>query len=323
MYLYALSGNNNSSLDQRIRNAVFLHRELPIRIAQRVMDLTTLPAGLSQTKAVRDVCRTYTQNIVDLKAIPSPKDEESEKAFTDLLRGMVLDRTSIPQSVNLGLINLKDSRREVISKSLCTRLDSSLYRFFLARVGLRFLTEHHIACDPHSTVVQGGLIDNRCDPVVESRSVIADVEDWCVDAFGVCPPLSLVVPAADPKHTRAGPRKTAKTRKAMTYVPTHFRYMLTELLANSAAATIRRHDKREQGGNGRMAGSLNAQTEVRNQKKRGGGWGEQTKGTQRRRKGPQRRRTRRAGNGLGTLNNLTPRISPLPGPNRSRSRRCR
>ncbi|GMH50629.1 hypothetical protein TrRE_jg1283, partial [Triparma retinervis] len=146
-------------------------------------------------------------------------------------------------------------------KSLCTRLDSSLYRFFLARVGLRFLTEHHIACDPHSTVVQGGLIDNRCDPVVESRSVIADVEDWCVDAFGVCPPLSLVVPAAYPKHTRAGPRKTAKTRKAMTYVPTHFRYMLTELLANSAAATIRRHDKREQGGNGRMAGSLNAQTE--------------------------------------------------------------
>jgi len=67
MYLYALSGNNNSNLDQRIRNAVFLHRELPIRISQRVVDLMTLPAGLSQTKAVRDVCQTYCQNVADLK----------------------------------------------------------------------------------------------------------------------------------------------------------------------------------------------------------------------------------------------------------------
>jgi pyruvate dehydrogenase kinase 2/3/4 len=51
----------------------------------------------------------------------------------------------------------------------------------------------------------------------------------------------------------------AKRMKVMTYVPTHFRYMLMELLSNSAVATIRRHDK--SGGSSRMAGSLNAQTE--------------------------------------------------------------
>jgi hypothetical protein len=123
---------------------------------------------------------------------------------------MVLDRTSIPQSINLGLTSLKDSRREVISTSLCNRLDSSLYRFFLSRVGLRFLTEHHIACDPHSTSVQGGLIDNKCDPVTESRKVIEDVEEWCMEEFGVSPPLTLVVPKEYPKHTRKGMSKVRR-----------------------------------------------------------------------------------------------------------------
>jgi len=92
---------------------------------------------------------------------------------------MVLDRTSIPRSVNLGLTSLKDSRREVISKSLCDRLDGSLYKFFLARVGLRFLTEHHIACDPHEDTGRGGLIDNKCDPIIEAEKVIEDIEDQC------------------------------------------------------------------------------------------------------------------------------------------------
>lgn len=261
MYLYALSGNNNSSLTQRIRNAEFLHRELPIRIAQRVVDLTTLPAGLSQTKAVRDVCLTYTRNILDLQNLSAPTDENSEKAFTDLLRTMVLDRTTIPQSVNIGLSSLKDNRREEISKSLCTRLDSSLYRFFLARVGLRFLTEHHIACDPHKNASQGGLIDNECDPVVECKTVMEEVEDECKEEYGVCPPFTLVVPKEYPKHDRKGLSKTAKRRKRMTYVPTHLRYMLKELLTNSAVATIRRHDKSARNGNSRLAGSLNAQTE--------------------------------------------------------------
>ena len=45
----------------------------------------------------------------------------------------------------------------------------------------------------------------------------------------------------------------------MTYVPSHFRYMLKELLMNSAVATINRHSKP---GRQKLAGTLNAQTDA-------------------------------------------------------------
>ena len=45
MYKYAIDFNNQ---EQRLLNAQFLHKELPIRVAQRAVDLLTLPHGLSE-----------------------------------------------------------------------------------------------------------------------------------------------------------------------------------------------------------------------------------------------------------------------------------
>ena len=51
MYKYG----RGADLKQRLRNAQFLHRELPIRIAQRAVDLLTLPHGLSTAEPIRKV----------------------------------------------------------------------------------------------------------------------------------------------------------------------------------------------------------------------------------------------------------------------------
>ena len=45
----------------RLRNAQFLHKELPIRIAQRAIDLLTLPHGLNCTREVQSIANTYLQ----------------------------------------------------------------------------------------------------------------------------------------------------------------------------------------------------------------------------------------------------------------------
>ena len=41
--------------EQKLRNAHFLHRELRIRLAQRIVELKRLPFGLSETRALRQV----------------------------------------------------------------------------------------------------------------------------------------------------------------------------------------------------------------------------------------------------------------------------
>ena len=73
----------------RLRNAQFLHKELPIRIAQRAIDLLTLPHGLNRTREVQSIANTYLQYLQKLRDFPVPTNAESEKEFTNQLNEFV------------------------------------------------------------------------------------------------------------------------------------------------------------------------------------------------------------------------------------------
>lgn len=51
--LYAFG--KNPSPDQRLANARFLHRELPVRLSQRAVELMNLPHGLSSMPGIQQV----------------------------------------------------------------------------------------------------------------------------------------------------------------------------------------------------------------------------------------------------------------------------
>merc|ERR1712166_633156 len=94
-----------------------------------------------------------------------------------MLQSMVLERSSIPNAIANGVDtwmkteeansssavaegeggnnNNKNSDGEIIDddhkqkrKQRYVEMEDALYRFFTARVGLRFLTEHHILSNP-------------------------------------------------------------------------------------------------------------------------------------------------------------------------------
>ena len=43
----------------RLANAQFLHKELPVRLSQRAVELMNLPHGLSDVPGVQQVLRAY------------------------------------------------------------------------------------------------------------------------------------------------------------------------------------------------------------------------------------------------------------------------
>ncbi|KAJ3070206.1 hypothetical protein HDU98_006748 [Podochytrium sp. JEL0797] len=57
-----------------LRSAQFLHHELPIRIARRVVELENLPYGLSKMSSVQKVANWYSQSYSDLINFPSPEE---------------------------------------------------------------------------------------------------------------------------------------------------------------------------------------------------------------------------------------------------------
>jgi len=242
----------------RLRNAQFLHRELPIRIAQRAIDLLTLPHGLNRTREVQSIANAYLQYLQQLRDFPVPTNAAGEQEFTKILKEFVMDRHSIPMAIARGLQSLKDDRKAPVDARRLAEMEDALNRFFTARVGLRFLVEHHVLSgnDENSDALyrkqleaEGGLellddenyalsegsdqdfcgaIQKNCDPVKEVRRTVARVTKLCRESYGIAPEIEIV--DCTPDTDAALP---------FTYVPHHLRYMLAELVKNSCRASVR------------------------------------------------------------------------------------
>ena len=239
MYKFA-SGRD---VNQRIYNAQFLHKELPIRIAQRAVDLLTLPHGLNETAPIRNVAHLYLKYLETFQSMPPPTNQEQEHTFTDVLQSIVLDRRNIPMAIARGINSWRDDRREDLDPTRLQDMEDALYRFFTARVGLRLLTEHHILSSPHRSQTSSpcndhiatdnkelGCIQTTCDPIAQVRIVADRVTIQTMDHYGVCPEIQIVDSSA---HQGKKP--------SFTYAPHHLQYMLAELLKNSCRATVRHH----------------------------------------------------------------------------------
>jgi pyruvate dehydrogenase kinase 2/3/4 len=233
MQLYACSPSDSK---QRLRNAQFLHKELPIRMAQRAMDLLTLPHGLNETIAVRKVASIYLKYIEMFQNTPPPTNMKEEAEFTDMLQNIILDRQTIPTSIAKGIASWYESNKDIDPEHL-QEMENALYRFFTARVGLRFLTQHHILSDVNRTPAGPleyaktnlGCIQVDFDPVEEIKNVIDQVTRQTIDCYGCCPEIELVDSSIVDKK---------KKKSGFTYVPHHLQFMVTELLKNSCRATV-------------------------------------------------------------------------------------
>jgi len=270
MFKYANATSVNYK-SQRLRNAQFLHRELPIRIAQRAVDLMTLPHGLNQTQEVRRIVSIYLSYLETFRNFPWPANEEDELAFTDMLRPMVLDRSSIPMAIAQGLKSLTthtSSSNATSSSSSSTystmdtqyhriqEMEDALYRFFTARIGLRLLTEHHIlSCiarrkESEELRIKQSYLENvplaAEDHTHGSLFYYGCIKDNCDPAWEAKRVAEQVVlhckkcygMAPDIQVLDCTP--TRFSTLPFTYVPHHLHYILAELLKNSCRATIRR-----------------------------------------------------------------------------------
>ena len=68
-----------------IQIASFLKRELPVRLARRVLELRSGPEGLDEMPSVIRVREWYEQSFVEIRRSRQPVDAETEAEFFDLI----------------------------------------------------------------------------------------------------------------------------------------------------------------------------------------------------------------------------------------------
>lgn len=223
---YMMEFGSNPTERSLLISAQFLHKELPVRIARRAIELENLPYGLSYKPAILKVRDWYLDSFRDLRSVASIKDKKDELEFTQMIKMIKVRHNNVVPMMALGVQQLKKSLGpKVIYKDL-DEIHEFLDRFYMSRIGIRMLIGQHVALhDPNPGPNQIGYIHTKMSPVEVARNASDDARSLCLRQYGTAPDILIY---GDPDFT-------------FPYVPSHLHLMVFELVKNSLRAVQERY----------------------------------------------------------------------------------
>ena len=205
--------------------AQLMHRELSIRLAHRVVELQSLPYGLSDMRSVQRVRELYENSFADLIMYPRPERKgEEERRFTELLRRIRDRHTDVVRQMARGVLELKQACGLGADN---LHISSFLDRFYTSRIGIRVLISQQVSMSLERAR-QGyvGIINTRCRPAHVAGDAIDAARALAYRYFGDEPPAVRILGNVDLEFP---------------FIEGHLYHMLFELLKNSLRATYECH----------------------------------------------------------------------------------
>eukprot|EP00177_Eucheuma_denticulatum_P004194 GFKZ01007605.1.p1 GENE.GFKZ01007605.1~~GFKZ01007605.1.p1 ORF type:complete len:391 (+),score=53.47 GFKZ01007605.1:98-1270(+) len=208
-------------LETRIQSAQWLHQELPVRLAHRVMELKELPYGLATMPSVRKVRDMYQSSFCDLVESRRPRDGGDERDFSEML-GRIRERhDDVVRLMAKGVIELK---------AHCGRgggdleIRRFLDRFYMSRIGIRVLMSHHLelGCQGEG---MAGVINRFCHPAGLIEAAVEATRGLSYQHYGEAASVEI----------------KGNVHLKFPYIDAHLFLCLFELLKNSLRATVETH----------------------------------------------------------------------------------
>ena len=212
-------GSEGPSSRGALQMQAFLLEELPVRLARRVVELETLPHGLSRMPSVQRVHAWYESSVRDILEAKT----QTPSQFQETLIRILNKHNDVVPSMARGIIELKQqlapSEREHIDED--PFLQDFLDRFFMARIGLRVLIGNFVALSSPRPGFNG-MFETHC-PVARVVQIAAEeAASICSRVYGITP------------HVQIKGKLDLKT----TYIPEHIHHIMFELLKNSMRASV-------------------------------------------------------------------------------------
>ena len=170
--------------------AMFLHRELPIRLAHRVRDLDSIP-HLSALKGTRDVRGMYARSFDEIRQAPTPNTLGREKYFAEMLKGIYDRHSSVLLMMARAMYQLRNFLNKVEFADQ-EEIHSFLDNFYMSRIGIRMLIGQYLALR-EEPVGDGyvGLICQRTSPAQVCGQAMEDAAFMCRRGYGDSPTVSM------------------------------------------------------------------------------------------------------------------------------------
>eukprot|EP01084_Bolivina_argentea_P119507 211872_1 len=216
------------STDEKMREyGKFIWNELPIRISHRIVELSSLPYNLSNTKAITELRELYTHSFHSFRILQIPDNNDKENKFINQMKSHF---DSLKQAVPLianGLSQcISENPQQAPLIQACPFLNGFLDRFHAARIGTRLLTGQYIACKEQR--VSGkqkqnivGIIDFECNPKGILEGAIDDATRLAESNYGMCPDVNI---------------KLQDNNIRFAYISSDLHYIFFELMKNAMRA---------------------------------------------------------------------------------------
>lgn len=254
----------DTSMPVEMQVARFLHRELPVRFAHRIVELKNLPHGLANEESVVTVREWYEQSLLDIYHHDMILEDADEQRFRETIDRVYARHAATLETMAQGIQEFKGS---ISGRPLheFSDIHSFLDRFYLSRIGIRMLIGQYLAIaaeadggsssSPFSgggggddgmvvrtkSSKQGrmrvtersqiGLIKRDSCPYTIAQHAIDEARYVCAREFGEAPEVVI----------------RGNQDRTFAYVPSHLHYMLFELLKNSLRAVYEKHGESVEG----------------------------------------------------------------------------
>ena len=246
--------------EDRLHLARLIHQEVAIRNAQLCKELLLLPFGLAQTEGVGRVVNCFSSYVDWLSAFPVPQEPRHDSEFTKLLGQILQDNADVSRSLGSAVLEVKSALGNSYEE-VRPEVDLIMDRFFIKRIGLRFLIQHHIEA---AQVVPeaSGIIQSDVGVGEILRCAAAEARRAVEDELGIAPDVEVFGDGAEIPLTQATHASTYATGRSLasspnllhnrhfTHVPSHVHFICFELLRNAchavAAKWQRRHLQQQQ-----------------------------------------------------------------------------
>ncbi|BDA46288.1 [3-methyl-2-oxobutanoate dehydrogenase [lipoamide]] kinase [Coccomyxa sp. Obi] len=208
-----------------LKSARHAQRELPKRLARRLMDLQFLPYIVVTNPHIKRVYDAYYHAFNTLRNMPQVQTSAENDKLTEVLQRLVDEHAPMLDALAAGFRECK--MKPIVGPKL--QLDNFLNSMLRSRISRRVMAEQHI----HLAHKRPGYIGIICTDLSlpEAISFAAQrTKQVCTETFGAAPEVVISGSSAQ--------------LATMPYIPTHLDYMLYELLKNAMRAVVESHKGR-------------------------------------------------------------------------------
>jgi len=202
----------NDKKDTIMNTAYFMQKEMPVRLAHRVIQLNNMPPEMANDLLIKNVNKLYQESLFRIKDMKICTYDDAMN-LSQVLEDIKHNHKDVAYDISISLQYLKENM-----ENSPFNIDDFLNRFYNSRIGIRTLIGNY------TSICNGkeGIIEHDCNPYSIIKISIDDCKEICSLNYGYIPNISLI---GNKDYT-------------FPYIPSHLYYIVSELLKNSITAVI-------------------------------------------------------------------------------------